>query len=101
MAFVDYEVADTTSRAVEARKQLALGRPFLARGLDPTLLPPDLQAILDDLDKTDRDARGIISGLSDSQANWQARKSAWSIAECVDHLARANARVVHSDAFSR
>jgi DinB family protein len=54
-------------------------------------LPPDLKAILDDLDKSDAEARRIIGGLSDAQANWQPRESAWSIAQCLDHLARGNA----------
>jgi hypothetical protein len=84
------EVADLTARAVEAKKWLAMGRPYLARGLDPTILPPELQAILDDLDRSDGDTRGLIGGLSDSQANWQPRETAWSISQCVDHLARAN-----------
>ncbi len=57
---------------------------------DSTVLPPDLQAILDDLDKSDAAARGIIGGLSEAQANWQPRETAWSVGQCVDHLARAN-----------
>jgi hypothetical protein len=54
-----------------------------------TDFPPDLQVILDDLDASDREARGIVAGLSDAQANWQPRKTAWSIAQCIDHLARS------------
>jgi hypothetical protein len=53
-------------------------------------LPSDLRAIIDDLDKSDREARRTIAGLSDAQANWQPRETAWSVAQCVDHLARAN-----------
>jgi len=53
-------------------------------------MPPDLRAILDDLDKSDQEARRIIGGLSDEQANWQPRESAWSVAQCLDHLGRAN-----------
>jgi hypothetical protein len=53
-------------------------------------LPLDLRAILDELEKSDREARRIIAGLSDAQANWQPRETAWSVAQCVDHLARTN-----------
>jgi hypothetical protein len=53
-------------------------------------LPPDLRAILEELDKSDREAQRIIAGLSDAQANWQPRETAWSVAQCVDHLARTN-----------
>jgi hypothetical protein len=53
-------------------------------------LPPHLRAILDDLEKSDQEARRIAGGLSDAQANWQPRATAWSIAQCFDHLGRAN-----------
>lgn len=55
-----------------------------------TVLPADLQAILDDLDTSDRKARRIAGGLSDAQANWQPSETAWSVGQCLDHLARAN-----------
>ena len=54
------------------------------------VLPVDLQAIFDDLDKSDREARSIVGGLSDVQVNWQPRETAWSIGQCLDHLARGN-----------
>src|SRR5579864_5478307 len=57
---------------------------------DSTVLPPDLQSNLDDLDKSDREAERIIAGLSDAQINWRPRDTAWSIAQCLDHLARGN-----------
>ena len=57
---------------------------------DSTVLPADLQAILDDLDKSDREARRIVGGLSDVQANWHPRETAWSVGQCLDHLARGN-----------
>jgi hypothetical protein len=75
-------MADIVSPAVE--------HPLLASGPDSTALPPDLQTILDDLDKSDSEAQRIIGGLSDAQANWQPRETAWSVAQCLDHLARAN-----------
>lgn len=53
-------------------------------------LPPHLRSILDDLEKSDQEARRIAGGLSDAQVNWQPRETAWSVAQCLDHLARAN-----------
>jgi hypothetical protein len=53
-------------------------------------VPPDLKAILDDIEKSDQEARRIIAGLSEVQVNWQPRDAAWSMAQCLDHLARAN-----------
>jgi len=64
--------------------------PMNAQKSDKREMPPDLQAILDDLDKSDEEARRIVSGLSDAQANWQPRETAWSIVQCLDHLARGN-----------
>jgi hypothetical protein len=53
-------------------------------------LPPHLISILDDLQKSDQEARRIARDLSDAQANWQPSPTAWSIAQCLDHLGRAN-----------
>ncbi len=55
-----------------------------------TSLPPDLQAILEDLEKSDADARRLIEGLTDEQVNWQPSPDSWSVAQCLDHLARSN-----------
>ncbi len=54
-------------------------------------LSPELKSILADLDSADERARRIVGEVSDAQANWQPRKSAWSIAQCLDHLSRTNA----------
>jgi len=53
-------------------------------------IPPHLKTILDDLEKSDQEARRIAGQLSDAQANWQPCEDAWSIAQCLDHLGRAN-----------
>jgi len=55
-----------------------------------TSLPPDLQSVLDDFDKSDQEARRIIEGLTDEQANWQPSPASWSIAQCLNHLAIGN-----------
>jgi hypothetical protein len=53
-------------------------------------LPPHLAAILDDLERSDQAARRLAGELSDTQVNWQPHESGWSIAQCLDHLARGN-----------
>lgn len=55
-----------------------------------TDFPPHLRSILEDLDKSDHEARRIVAGLSDQQVNWHPDKTVWSIAQCLDHLGRAN-----------
>ncbi|HMF89115.1 MAG TPA: DinB family protein [Candidatus Angelobacter sp.] len=52
--------------------------------------PAHLRAILDDFEKADQDARRIAGGLTDAQGNWQPRETAWSVAQCLDHMARGN-----------
>ncbi len=53
-------------------------------------LPPDLKAVLNDLEKSDLEACRIANALSDVQFNWRPSERAWSIAQCLDHLGRAN-----------
>lgn len=53
-------------------------------------MPPELQALLDALDTADRDARAVAAGLDDASGTRRPSPDAWSIAECLDHLATAN-----------
>jgi hypothetical protein len=59
-------------------------------GSNKPALPPDLQTILDDLGIADEDARRLIDGLTSEQVNWQPDANSWSVAQCLDHLIRAN-----------
>jgi hypothetical protein len=53
-------------------------------------LPPDLQDVFEQLEAADRDAHALVSDLDDARANWQPDDGrAWSVAQCLDHLARA------------
>ena len=55
-------------------------------------LPQDLQASPDNLNARDAEARELVGGLGEAQLNWQPNGgAAWSIAQCLDHLARTNA----------
>ena len=53
-------------------------------------LPGDLQTILDELDRTDQEARQLVSQLSAAQFNWQPTPTAWSVAQCLAHLGQMN-----------
>jgi hypothetical protein len=53
-------------------------------------LPPEIDELLDQLDAAERDARALVAGLSEERGTWQPRPGAWSVAECIDHLATAN-----------
>src|ERR1051326_5460854 len=55
-----------------------------------TFLPEDLQAIVDELDRTDQEARQLVSELSEVQFNWQPAPTAWSVAQCLAHLGQMN-----------
>jgi hypothetical protein len=57
---------------------------------DSTGLPPDLAGLLTDFDNADLEARRIAGTLSDAQINWRPSETAWSIAQCLDHLGRGN-----------
>src|SRR5262249_47885138 len=54
--------------------------------------PKDLQTVLNELDRTDAEARQLVSRLSDAQLNWQPDGGAgWSVGQCLDHLAQTTA----------
>jgi hypothetical protein len=58
--------------------------------LSPSAVPSDLTAITDALDAVDHDAGSLVSDLDNEQFNWQPDGGGWSIAQCLDHLTRAN-----------
>jgi hypothetical protein len=52
--------------------------------------PEDLQAILNELDRTDAEARNLVSKLTEAQLNWQpGGGTGWSVAQCLDHLTQS------------
>jgi hypothetical protein len=52
--------------------------------------PADI-AVLDEMfDAIERDARVLVEGLTGEAAAWRPNQDAWSVAECLDHLAIAN-----------
>lgn len=53
-------------------------------------LPPDLQRLVDELDAADRDAKAVTEGLDEAGGTRQPSPGAWSVAECLDHLATSN-----------
>jgi hypothetical protein len=57
---------------------------------EPSALPSDLTSITEALDAVDQDASSLVATLDDAQFNWQPDKRQWSIAQCLDHLTRAN-----------
>jgi DinB superfamily len=59
-------------------------------------LPDDLQSVLNELNRTDEDARQLVSGLSEAQLNWQPSPTAWSVAQCLDHLGQINSAYIPS-----
>lgn len=61
-------------------------------------LPADLQEILDAVDHADRAADVLVADLTEEQFHWQPDGGrAWSIAQCLEHLATTNA--IYGDAI--
>ena len=50
----------------------------------------EIVALETGLDAAERDARALVSGLSEALGGWRADAGSWSVAECLDHLATAN-----------
>jgi len=57
-------------------------------------LPDDLQSVLNELDRTDEEARQLVSGLSEAQLNWHPSPTAWSVAQSLDHLGQINSAYI-------
>ena len=47
----------------------------------------DIQALEQALDAIERDAHALVAGLTPEQGIWRPAPAAWSVAECLDHLA--------------
>jgi hypothetical protein len=52
---------------------------------------------MNELGRSEQEARELVEGLSDAQMNCRPKSgAAWSIAQCLDHLARINAIYIAS-----
>ena len=56
-----------------------------------------LAAYLDAIASTEREYRSIVDGVSDRQWLWMPDTGGWGLAECLDHIAKAN--LVYLDAI--
>lgn len=50
----------------------------------------EIQSLLDQLDSATSDATALAAGLSEAEAGMRMSPASWSIAQCIDHLARTN-----------
>lgn len=54
-------------------------------------LPAPFATLLNQLDATTAEARDLLFRFSEEQVRWRPQDGkAWSIAECIDHLAKSN-----------
>lgn len=51
---------------------------------------PDIVALAASFEQVEADARRLIASTNESTGIWQPHPGAWSVAECLDHLATAN-----------
>lgn len=58
--------------------------------MTPPLIPSDIATLNEQFDRIEADARAAASGLSEQMGGWRPAPDAWSVAECLDHLATAN-----------
>ncbi len=56
----------------------------------PAQTSPDIEALDRAFHAAEDDARALVSGLTEELGTWRTAAGAWSIAECLDHLATAN-----------
>jgi hypothetical protein len=52
--------------------------------------PPWARRLLASLDASDQRAIAVARTLSETQLNWRADQSSWSIGQCLDHLRESN-----------
>lgn len=57
-------------------------------------LPEALQKLIDDTDAAEDEARRLVEGLDDAQVNLPPPGGGWSVAQCLDHLARMNVHYI-------
>jgi len=50
----------------------------------------DIEALAQAFDAAEQDARRLVDGLTGELGTWRAAAAAWSVAECLDHLATGN-----------
>jgi hypothetical protein len=55
--------------------------------MGPAPIPPDVQALLDQLQANGLAAAALERELAPEQLLWRPDASTWSIAQCIDHLA--------------
>lgn len=51
---------------------------------------PDIHSLEASLDAAEQDARTIVKDLGDDLGGWHPAPDAWSVAQCLDHLAVSN-----------
>ena len=57
---------------------------------DWEVVSPEIQALQNQYEAAEKDARKLVSGLDDALGSWRERDDSWSVAECLDHLATGN-----------
>ena len=57
-------------------------------------LPPALQALVDEVKRLEDEARQLVVPLDDRQVNLPPPGGGWSVAQCLDHLARMNVHYI-------
>jgi hypothetical protein len=50
----------------------------------------DIEALREQLDAAGRDAQALAAEMSEEEGRWRPRPEAWSVSECLDHLATGN-----------
>lgn len=60
---------------------------------------PDIQALHEQYDAVEEDARRLVSGLDEALGSWRERDDSWSVAECLDHLAAGN--IIYLEAMQK
>jgi hypothetical protein len=57
---------------------------------------PDIEELDDQLEAAELAALALVTDLNEQAAAWRSEPGAWSVAECLDHLATANRVYLHA-----
>lgn len=76
-------------RPARSRRPRPLAPPAMAAA-DPLRAPLDAPTLAAEYEAALADAERLAGGLSEAQGRWRPRPGAWSVAECLSHLATLN-----------
>src|SRR5262245_6693673 len=67
---------------------------------DPNLTDAELATLIQEIDSAQDRLMGLISGMTDEQWSFKPNPTRWSVAECVEHIARTERAILGGIAYT-